>query len=90
VADLCSRPQATADLIRRTGAQRLVCALSGHGARAEDFQGWVRRAGLDPHALAVVDLGCCLGRDGAPPLSDNALLLLEAAVARMRACMECR
>ena len=85
VPDLCSHPQRAAAVIARSGARRLVCALSGHEAQAEDFQGWIRRAGLDPHALSVVNLRCCAGQNGSAPLTDNAVLLVEAAIARMRA-----
>jgi ferredoxin len=76
LADLCRTPELLAGVVTRSGADRLVVGLCAPPAAPHDFQAQARKAGLDPFAVALLDLS----RAGAA-----ALPLLHAAAARLRA-----
>lgn len=78
VPDLCHGPDRAAEVIVRAHSDRLLLGVCARPQAPHDFQARARRAGLDPFALAFVELG------GAPDL-DTAARIAAAAVARLRA-----
>lgn len=84
VEDLCHRPRAIRSMLQKGGTQRLVLGLCQKSPLKVELQANVRRAGLDPLGVQVVDLGLCSG-DGPPArVNARAKVLLAAAVARAR------
>ncbi|KKL62646.1 hypothetical protein LCGC14_2183110 [marine sediment metagenome] len=84
--DICRKPEQVPDLASRTGARRLVIALCEGKPPVHEFQSWTRKAGLDPYAVELIDLTRWIDGDGASPKDeDDAILVLKAAIARLRA-----
>lgn len=79
---LCHTPIALKLAAREVKAQRLVLGLCSSHYPELEVQAHVRKAGLDPLGLQVLDLGSCWDGTAA---SSMARLLLAGAVARARA-----
>ncbi len=82
VPDLGWDPARIRKLASSTGAGRLVLGLLRPEATARKLRAWSRDAGLDPFAVELVDLERFLS---SPQAAERAALVLEAAVARLRA-----
>ncbi|HVW89079.1 MAG TPA: 4Fe-4S binding protein [Gaiellaceae bacterium] len=76
VDDLCDRPAAAAEALRRSGATRAVLGLCERGP-SSDLLAALRRAGSEPFGVEAVAL------DGRPPA--EAATLLAAAAAKLAA-----
>ncbi|MEX2557688.1 MAG: 4Fe-4S binding protein [Actinomycetota bacterium] len=78
VDDLCGRPEQIRDLVRATGATRLVLGFCDRTFPRGEAQAWSRKAGLDPFAVELVSLAFAAGSAVA------AGKILAAAVAAAR------
>lgn len=86
VPDLAQRPTALADHIAASGAARLVLGLETGMYPVAEVQTQVRKAGLDPLGVAVLDLGAHAALAFPRPVAtERAKLLVAGAVARARA-----
>lgn len=78
VPDLSRRPDRALEVASRVGANRLVVGVWSRPVAAHELQAQARKAGLDPFALEIVELGRAQGEDGSARM-------VAAAVARLRA-----
>ncbi len=86
VRGVCESPRALQEPLARSGVSRAVLGLCRRPASRADLQAAVRRAGLDPAGVEVVDLGTYAARAHRPPdAGRKAVILLAGAVARARA-----
>ncbi|MDR7402262.1 MAG: 4Fe-4S binding protein [Armatimonadota bacterium] len=86
VRGLCEAPRGLQEHLARSGASRAVVGLCRRPASRADLQAAVRRAGLDPAGVEVVDLGTYAARAHRPPdAARTAVVLLAGAAARARA-----
>lgn len=85
VANLCNRPDEAIELASGLGAERLVLGICSRVSAAHEFQGWVRKAGLDPYAFELVNLNRWIQADRSSQVVADAVLLLKAAVDRLKA-----
>ena len=86
VPDLEHRLEGLASLVQESGAARLVLGLCAGQHRTPELQAQVRKAGLDPLGVEVLDLGAWAAPVHPPSQATaQAQLLLTAAVARARA-----
>ena len=89
--EVCHRPRRIGAAVRATGAGRVVLGVCRRGAGAAELQAEVRKAGLDPLGVEVVDLGTYAVR--VHPRQEATLkarVLLAAAVARAQAFTDSR
>ncbi|MFQ5933720.1 MAG: 4Fe-4S binding protein, partial [Dehalococcoidia bacterium] len=86
VPELCERPGRMVETVATNGAVRVVLGLCSQDYSEIELHTHVRKIGLDPFGVEVVNLGahCALVHPGAEA-TEKAKLLLEAAVARARA-----
>lgn len=81
----CDRPERWLGR-RLKGADRLILGLCSINGEKREFQAQAMKAGLDPFAVGVVNLGAfCALAYPRPQATEKAKLLLEAALARAHA-----
>lgn len=86
VDEACRQPRRISAALRAGGAARLVLGLCRRGFTPAELQAEVRKAGLDPLGVEVVDLGASAVRvHSREEATRKAGILLAAAVARARA-----
>ncbi len=84
--EICRQTRQISAAVRAGKAARLVLGVCRRGYAAGELQAEVRKAGLDPLGVEVVDLGTYAVRVHAPEeATRKAGVLLAAAVARARA-----
>ncbi|MDR7464928.1 MAG: 4Fe-4S binding protein [Armatimonadota bacterium] len=89
--EVCRQPRRISAAVRATGAVRLVLGLCRHGYAAAELQAQVRKAGLDPLGVEVVDLGAYAAWvHSRQEATQKARVLLAAGIARARAFTESR
>jgi len=83
--DACRQPNRVGAAVRASGAARLVLGLCRRGYAAAELHAEVRKAGLDPLGVEVVDLGAYAARvHSREEATRKARVLLTAAAARAR------
>lgn len=83
--DLCQRPEGLSRILQGGRATRVVLGLCGGRYEVGEVQAQVRRAGVDPLGLEVVDLGrLCVRAHPMGEATEKAKILLAAAVAKAR------
>jgi Fe-S-cluster-containing hydrogenase component 2 len=86
VPELCDRPAAAAEAVTATAAARVVMALCSQSFPELELHAALRRVGLDPFGVTVVNLGTyCAEVHRRSEATEKAKLLLRAGVARARA-----
>ncbi|MDR5694794.1 MAG: 4Fe-4S binding protein [Armatimonadota bacterium] len=84
--DLCQNPEGLAKILVKEGATRVVLGLCGRRYEEGEVQVQVRKAGIDPLGLEVVDLGgLCARAYPRPEATEKAKILLAGSVASARA-----
>lgn len=85
VSDLCHRPGKIPRAAVASGVDRLVLGLCSRDYALSELQAQVRRAGLDPLGVEVVNLGAYAARVHLrPQATQKTKILLAAAVAKVR------
>lgn len=85
VPDLCKQTDRTLKNVSQRGVERLVLGLCSRVSAEHEFQGWARRAGLDPYSFELIDLHRWAHDNGSSQDMEEAVLLLKAAVERLQA-----
>jgi len=83
VPDLCAHPRRITRVFKSDGTARLVLGVCSRLYPRAELQTALRKAGLDPVGVEVVDLGTSAARAHSRPVAtEKAGVLLSAAVAR--------
>lgn len=83
VPDLCKQTDQTLESVSQRDTEKLVLGLCNRVSAEDEFQGWARRAGLDPYSFELIDLQRWAHDDGSVQDVEEAILLLRAAVERL-------
>ncbi len=84
VPDLCKQTDQTLESVSQRNVEKLVLGLCSRVSAEDEFQGWARRAGLDPYSFELIDLQRWAHDDESSQDEEEAILLLKAAVERLQ------
>ncbi len=84
VPDLCKQTDQNLENIAKKDFDRLVLGLCNRVSAQDEFQGWARRAGLDPYSFELIDLQRWAHDVDCSQDVEEAVLLLKAAIERLQ------